>query len=163
MELDFIIVVGAAAVFYNTFVIYLLWRAVRSLMKKNLNLPPCKRRWAKVKVEIVSEKEMENPDVSETSLCDETISHFTGKRYSQDVTKRTTKYSNLRYVYEGKSYQLKTTQYSSGYGGTELYCRKDNPAITKWFSPKPALSFETAIALLFIACAMIFFEIMIFI
>lgn len=163
MEIDYIIVMGAAAVLYNIFIIYLLWRAVRSLMKKNLNLPPCRCRWAKVKVETVSENNIEKADAYDSLPGQETLYHVTGQRYLSDQTQRTIKYSNLKYDYDGKTYKLKTVKYCSGNGGTEVYCRKDNPAITKIFSPKPSLSVETAIALLFIACAMVFFEIVYFI
>ena len=74
-------------------------------------------------------------------------------------TERMAKYSKLKYVYDGKSYELKTTGYSSGDIGTGIYCRKDNPAITKIFKPKPALMTEAATGMLFAAAFMIFCEI----
>lgn len=144
---------------YNVIILYMLWLAVRSLMKKSLNLPPCGLFWAKISVETVSEKDILLAGEYKADPLQDMHYHISGKRYSSVPTEHTAKYSKLKYVYDGKSYELKTTAYSSGDIGTGIYCFKGNPAITKIFKLKPALMTEAAIGMMFAAGFMILCEI----
>lgn len=138
-------------VLYNMVIIFSLWVAIRGLMKKTSSIRPCKLRWAKVDVQTVSEKDIEIAPDFENSAFDDVHYHKTGVRYKSYPINSTAKYSKLKYEYDGKSYEFKTLKYSSGDIGTEIYCRKDKPEITKIFKPKPPILTGAAVSYFIIA------------
>lgn len=47
----------------NVFSLRLVWLGVRSLMGKTLNLPPSKRRWARMRAEVIEDEESDDRQV----------------------------------------------------------------------------------------------------
>lgn len=42
----------------NVFLVKLLWNGIRSILKKTVNLPPSKSRWARMRAEVVQDEEV---------------------------------------------------------------------------------------------------------
>ena len=143
------------AILYNIVIIRFLFLGIRSLMKKNLNFPPNKNEWEKVKVEPVNERRIELAGEAESAnMYNDLQYHMTGMRY-KTTPQHTARYCKLKYEYDGQTYVTKTMRYDSG---MKVYCRRDNPEIIKTYIPHYPMSATAAVSSLFLAGCMIFME-----
>ena len=53
----------AIVIAMNIFTIRLIWLGVRSFMGKTINLPPSKRRWARMRAEVIEDDESDDRQV----------------------------------------------------------------------------------------------------
>ena len=128
---------------------------IRSLMKKNLNFPPRKSKWAKANTLPVCEWEFEVAGEAESAnMYNDLQYHMTGMRY-KTTPQHTARYCKLKYEYNGLTYETGTMKYSSN---MEIYCRRNHPEITKAYIPKYPMHTTAAISVLFLATFMIFME-----
>lgn len=142
-------------IIYNIAIIGFLFFGIRSLMKKNLNFPPRKSKWAKANTLPVCEWEFEVAGEAESAnMYNDLQYHMTGMRY-KTTPKHTARYCKLKYEYDGQTYVTKTMRYDSG---MKVYCRRDNPEITKTYIPHYPMSAAAAVSSLFLAGCMIFME-----
>lgn len=143
------------AILYNIVIIRFLFLGIRSLMKKNLNFPPNKNEWEKVKVEPVNERRIELAGEAESAnMYNDLQYHMTGMRY-KTTPQHTARYCKLKYEYNGLTYETGTMKYSSN---MEIYCRRNHPEIIKTYIPKYPMHTTAAISVLFLATFMIFME-----
>ncbi len=161
-DLGFKIFVAVITVLVNATIIYVLWHVVRSLMKKPLNLPPSKWKWARVHAEVIDESYDEVVTDPDPVCFQDVANRKTGKSRNTTARVDVLKFYRVRYTYENCRYEAKITGYTVKRNGAEIYCRKDNPKIAKEFIPVPPWTVETSIAALFVVAMSIFFEIMAF-
>lgn len=143
------------AILYNIMIIRFLFFGIRSLMKKNLTFPPCKSKWAKVSVEPVNERKIELAGEAESAnMYSDLQYHMTGMRY-KSTPQHTARYCKLKYEYNGQTYETGTMKYSSN---MEIYCRRNQPEITKAYILKYPMHPTAAVSVLFLAAFLIFLE-----
>lgn len=143
-----IIVLIIIAVPYNGMLLNFLWCGVRSLMKKTADLPPSKRKWARIIADFIEEDEKIYPRYS----C------FNKQEGKHEPVYRITHSYTVRYEYDGQLYETKIERDSVKKDKEVIYCNKKKPTILKEFNPSPPWSTEAAISVLFIAAFMIFME-----
>ncbi len=143
-----IIVLIIFAVVYNGMLFKMLWYGIRSLMKKTLNLPPSKRKWARVIADFFEEDEKIYPRY----YC------FNKQEDKCEPVYRITYSYTVRYEYDGQLYETKIERDSVKKDKEVIYCHRKKPTILKEFNPGHPWSTEAAISVLFIAAFMIFME-----
>ena len=161
-DLGYKIFVAVITIAVNGAILYVLWHAVRSLMKKPLNRPPSKRKWTKVHAEVIDEEYDEVVTHPEPECFQDVANRKTGKSRNTTARVDVLKFYRVRYTYENCCYEAKIVGYTVKRAGAVIYCRKDNPKIAKEFIPVPPWTVEASISALFIVAMSIFFEIMAF-
>lgn len=161
-DLGYKIFLAVIAIAVNGIIVYGLWNAVRSLMKKPLNFAPSRRKWSRVYAEVIDEEYNKVVTEPEPVCFQDVKNRRYGRTRNTTPTVQTLRYYRVRYTYEGCSYEAKITGYTLKRKGAASYCRKDTPEIAKEFIPVPPWTVETSISILFIIAMAIFFEIMVF-
>lgn len=122
-----------------------LWCCIRSIMKKTLNRPPSKRKWARLYADVMtSEYEGSDSDI-EAGM----------------ISRCRLKYT-VRYYYDGQSYTGKIDGFTVKRGRAVIYCKKKAPEVIKEFIPVPPLKASAIISVIFIVSFMVVCEILLF-
>lgn len=151
-------VIVIAVIIYNICLFQLLWRGIRSLMKKTLNLPPSGIRWEKVYADVIREDIREDIIPPEPECFQDAHTMSTGKSSGNVSLIRISQSYKVRYEYDGQFYETEIKGNSVKGDKAVIYCRRKKPAISKEFIPEHPMPTEAAISMLFIAAFMIFFE-----